>query len=326
MNLSEGEGSPITIRSNRLMVEIAAPGTVYHRTRFDWTGFITQVTLDGRHTFCVPEDYNPAAGTGGIGLCNEFGIEKTIGYDDAKPGQTFPKLGIGLLTRHDDQPYNFFRPYDIAQPFPIRIDAASQQARFVVDPLDCRGYATRLTKTVSVEENCLQIAYHLENVGSRPIATHEYCHNFVAIDQQPVGPAYQLRFPFQVTFEEIHETYRGLLPPLLRSIIPSFILKRLVKRSLRMDVLDINDQQVSWKFTPVRPFYCRPLGYSKTDQPQWELIYTPSGVGMREYDDFAPTRVTLWGTGHVVSAEIFNDINLSPGQSQSWLRRYEFFA
>lgn len=323
--MTPSEGSPVVIRSNRLTAEIAAPGTVYSRTRFDWTGFIIQVTLDGEHTFCGPEDENPAVGTGGIGICNEFGIEKAVGYNDALPGQEFPKLGIGLLTRPDNEPYNFFRPYEIARLFPIHVEAAPQQVRFTVDPLDCRGYAVRETKTIQVDENCLQIEYLLKNTGSQPIATHEYCHNFIAIDRQPLGPEYSLRFPYPVNFEEIHETYRGFLPPLLRRITPGFILKSLVKRQLNQDVLQVNGQQIRWKFTPQKPFYSRPLGFTQTSQPQWEIIHEPSGVGVREYDSFAPERIAIWGTGRVVSAEIFNSINLSPGQSQSWTRRYEFF-
>ncbi len=298
-----GKNPLMVIRSNRLKVEIAAPGSIYNRTRFDWTGFITQVTLDDRHTFCVPEDYDPAAGTGGIGLCNEFGIEKSIGFDEALPGQAFPKLGIGLITRPDHEPYNFFRPYEIAQPFPIQIESESSQVRFTVEPLECRGYAVRQTKTVQVDENCLHIHYQLENVGSRPIVTHEYCHNFVGIDRQPTGPGYRLQFPYPLSFEKLPENHHHSL-----------------------DVLQVQGPQIRWKSTPETPFYCRPLGYSKTSQPQWELIHEPGGVGMREYDDFPPVRVALWGAAHVISAEIFNDINIQPGQSQSWTRRYEFFA
>jgi hypothetical protein len=319
------DGSPIIIRSNHLTAEIAAPGAVYNRTRFDWTGFITQVTLDASHTFCGPEDQDPAVGTGGIGICNEFGIEKAIGYEDALPGQEFPKLGIGLLIRPDANPYNFFRPYEIARRFPIRVEAAPQQVRFIVDPLDCRGYAVRETKIIRVDENFLQIDYLLENTGSRPITTHEYCHNFIAINRQPLGPNYSLRFPYPVRFEEIHETYRGFLPPLLRRITPGFILKNLVKRQLSQDVLQVSGQQIRWKNTPEKSFYARPLGFSQTGQPQWEIIYEPGGVGLREYDSFAPERVAIWGTGSVVSAEIFNPIDLPPGQSQSWTRRFEFF-
>jgi hypothetical protein len=298
---------------------------VYRRTRFDWAGFITQVTLDGNHTFCVPEDSNPTAGTGGIGLCNEFGNEKTIGFEDARPGDSFVKPGIGLLTRPDDARYNFFHDYEIAQPFPIKVESGANQARFVVEPVDCRGYAVRETKTVSVEENCLQIASLLENTGSRAIATHEYYHNFIGIDRQPVGPDYHLRFPYPVRFEKMHESYRGFLPPLLQKITPSFILEWQVKRMLSHDILSVQGKDIRWKGTPQKAFFCRPVGFFKTDQPQWELVLESTGVGMRELDDFTPARVALWGVTHVVSAEVYTDINLKPGQSYAWTRRYEFF-
>src|SRR4030043_185045 len=100
MSLSNEKNIPIKIHSDQLAVEIAQPGSLYSGPRFDWTGFITQVTLvspEGtRHTFCVPESLEPGKGTGGWGLCNEFGNDKAIGYTDAQPGAAFPKLGICL--------------------------------------------------------------------------------------------------------------------------------------------------------------------------------------------------------------------------------------
>ena len=72
----------------------------------------------------------------------------------------------------------------------------------------------------------------------------------------------------------------------------------------------------------IRAFYCRLQGYVKTDQPQWTLLHEPSGVQIQEYDDFAPGRVAVWGVEHVVSAEVFMDIDLKPGQSLNWQRRY----
>jgi hypothetical protein len=78
--------------------------------------------------------------------------------------------------------------------------------------------------------------------------------------------------------------------------------------------------------TPHAPFYFRPLGFTKSDSYQWELTHLPSGVKMREYDDFTPSRVAVWGTTHVISAEIFVDIYLHPGQAKTWTRKYEFIA
>ena len=159
------DDQPIILKSDRLEVEIAQPGTHYNGTRFDWSGFITQVTLDGQHTFCMPESLRPGKGTGGSGLCNEFGIEKSLGYDEAPVGGAFPKLGIGLLKRPDGEPYKFMRPFEIVEEFPIIIDARQEQVTFYVEPIACMGYAARLKKTISVAGPELTIAYQLDNVG-----------------------------------------------------------------------------------------------------------------------------------------------------------------
>ena len=61
----KGSDSLLKLANHRLQVEIAEPGEVYHGSRFDWTGFITQVTLDGEHTYCVPESLVPGQGSDG---------------------------------------------------------------------------------------------------------------------------------------------------------------------------------------------------------------------------------------------------------------------
>lgn len=301
------ENPSVVLRSDRLVVEIAQPGSVYSGTRFDWTAFITQVTLDGTHTFCVPESLKPGQGTGGIGLCGEFGIEEPIGYDDAQPGDAFPKLGIGLLARPDEQPYNFFRPYEIVAPFPIHVTSNATQATFTVEPLDCRGYAVRLTKTVTVEGAGLTIAYALENVAEKPVVTTEYVHNFMGIDGHAIGPDYRLRMPYTIGLAAQEGPFAERLKHM-------------------MAILDVQGGDIRCKATPEHPFYCRPLGFAKTDAAQWELLHEPTGVGMREYDDFAPARVAVWGEAHVISAEVFVPVNVQPGEKQRWTRRYEFFA
>ncbi len=301
------ENPPIVLQSDRLTVEIAPPGSVYSGSRFDWTAFIMQVTLDGMHTFCVPESLEPGQGSGGIGLCGEFGIEEVIGYDEAQPGDLFPKLGIGLLARLDEQPYNFFRPYEIVTPFPVHVMTGPTQAMFTVEPVDCRGYAVRLTKTVTVEGAGLTIAYVLENVGEKPIVTTEYVHNFAGIDGHAIGPDYRLRMPNTIAFATPQAAFVEHMAQM-------------------MAVLDVRGGDIRWRATPEGNFYCRPLGFAATDDAQWELVHEPSGVGMREFDDFTPARVVVWGTTHVASAEIFVSLDVQPGETQEWTRRYEFFA
>jgi hypothetical protein len=314
MGFSAKEGSmihavhqkpPITIHSNQLTVEIAQPGCAYTRTRFDWSGYVTQVTLtanDGiQHTFCVPESLDPGKGTGGWGLCNEFGNDKPIGYDEIKPGDIFPKLGIGLLKRRDHEKYSCFVNYEIVQPFPIRYDVSKNQVIFTVDPIDCHGYSVRLTKILSAQENWLEIVYKLENVGKKSIDTNEYNHNFTGFDFHSIGPEYLMKFPYEVILEDI------AAPPGNFNVV-------------------VNGSTFTFPEIPTVPFYFRPLGFKQSNNYQWELTHQPSGLVMREYDDFPPSRVVVWGTTHVVSAEIIMDIHLSTGQEKIWKRSYEFIA
>lgn len=320
------------IHSDQLTVEIAQPGSVYSGTRFDWTGFITQVTLTppggGIHTFCVPESLEPGRGSGGWGFCGEFGNDKAIGYSDAQPGEPFPKLGIGLLKRPERPQYNFFAPHEIIQGFPIQVENTGSQVVFTVGAIDCRGYAAQIVKTVRLEGNWMEIGYRLKNVGSKPIDTNEYYHNFMGIDQHPIGPEYRLHFPYAIQLEDITAAYRNYLPLLVRKLLPGFLQDKLFKHFAvpGNKVIQVKGSDLKVIATPQAPFYIRPLGFSKTDGYQWELTHLPSGLTVREYDDFAPCRVAIWGTTHVISAEIFVDISVAPDEEKTWTRRYEFLA
>lgn len=282
----------ILLRTDRLRVEIAQPGTLYNGSRFDWTGFITQVTLDGRATFCAPEAVD-GTGTGGSGLCAEFGIFQPVGFDDAEPGDWFPKLGVGLCRRPDDEPYRFAREYEV-RPFPIECTAGKGEVAFTVEPLPCRGYAVRTEKRIAVGANTLTISYRLENVGERPIATHEYCHNFLAIDGRPIGPGYALRTAFDLPAD----AWPGPL--------------RACGREVRFDA------------PPDRAFY-----RAVTDLPSqpglwWELSHDEVGARVRETTDVPWERLAVWGTPRVVSAEAFVALDVAPGRTRCWRRSYVF--
>jgi len=283
--------------SNRLCVQVAEPGTFYSGTRFDWTGFITQVTLDGRHTFCVPESLDSSVGSGGVGMCNEFGIFRPVGYDEAAPGECFPKFGVGLLQRESDEAYDFMHLYSLT-PFTRRVTSGEGWARMESEPLPCRGYAAREVKTLRVEENTLSIAYELENVGTQAIRTHEYCHNFLAIDGRGPGEGCVLRVA------------QGL------------------SASDTPDLLQQEGSTVRWLHAPEASFLCRFFASGqapgKIDGPVWELSLEPEGVAVSEALSAPVAGLSLWCASHVASPEVFVDIDIEPGQTQSWTRTYRF--
>lgn len=290
------------LRNEQLVVNIAKLGEPYRGSRFEWAGFITGIKLlRGNHTFCVEESRTPGEGTGGQGLCSEFGITKPVGYDEAKAGDLFPKLGIGLLTRPDEAEYQFFREYQI-DPFEVEVRQVTDQAiEFVSLPRECLGYAAKIVKTISIEDNQLKIEYTLHNTGEKPIRTEEYCHNFLGIDNHPVGPDYSLKLPIQ--------------------------FKPWSDEAETMEDLVFTSSDVTWKRQPAQPFYFRLPGFDGSECPWlWEMLHRPSGVGIRELSKFSVASAAVWGIGHVISPEMFIEVNVEPGLTKTWSRVYEFFT
>lgn len=293
--MSNTSSGHINLKSDRLSIEIAHPGSVYTGSRFDWTGFITGIILDNKYSFCAPESETPSEGSGGFGLCNEFGINTPIGYDEVRPNEKFPKLGTGLLTRPDESDYFFFDKYEV-DPFPIKVSKDFDTAVFNVEPVDCNGYAIKMSKTISVKGNMLTIDYSLENVGSKPVKTEEYCHNFFAVNKNRIGDGYVLKFPYDINPKETPE------------------------------VMTVKGNEIRWNSVPKGDFYCQTEGFHSVQQHYWELLYEPERTGIREYSEFEIAKVAVWGTTHVVSPEVFINVDIAPGSTKEWRRVYEFFT
>jgi hypothetical protein len=58
---------------------------------------------------------------------------------------------------------------------------------------------------------------------------------------------------------------------------------------------------------------------------EWTLTHVPSGHGLSESGDFSCRRLVIWGTDHVVSPEVYVQIDLAPGETFKWKRSYHFF-
>jgi len=291
------------LKNDQLIIDFAEQG-FYQGKRFDWSGFITGVTLrQGNHNFCVPESLVPGLGTGGAGLCNEFGIADPIGYEDAKVGELFPKLGVGLLTRVDEEPYQFHKEYPL---IPYRQEVTQESSSklcFTVFPQECRGYAVRLEKQIHIEDNRLILDYTLHNEGSKTISTTEYNHNFLGIDQHGIGPGYTLKFPFELVPE--------------------------VDEEGSMDSLLFQGSEVNWNGTQDSWFYFRLQGVGQATEPQgwiWDLYHRESRAGVREISIYPVDSIAVWGEKHVISPEVFIKLNVAPGDSYSWSRIYEFYT
>lgn len=294
--MNDSNNNFLKIKSSRLEVEMLKPGTVYKRSRFDWTSFITQVKLDGCNTFCTSESLKENEGSGGAGFCNEFGIRMPIGYDEILPGEEFIKIGVGLIKKESNEPYNFFKDYTVKSFSTSYEQPDESRICFYVEPIECNGYAVSLEKRVSVEGNLLKIGYKLTNTGSKKIVTNEYCHNFISINGNPTGKDYVLSFSNKIE------------------------LKNPVGH-----ILKSNDNEIRWDICPESDFYAGIEVLNNTVNPFiWKLVHVHSNLSIQENSKFNDYTVAIWGKGHVISPEVFVPININPGEIQEWQREYEF--
>src|ERR1700749_2991534 len=94
----------------------------YRGTRFDWSGVISSLTFGG-HDYYGPwftkqdpavrdfvyrdSDIVVSPESGSMGPADEF--QTPLGFDAAKAGGTFVKVGVGVLRRPDNSPYGPFK-------------------------------------------------------------------------------------------------------------------------------------------------------------------------------------------------------------------------
>lgn len=285
-----------TLESNRLKVKIAASDEGYKGTRFDWTGMIKEVILDNAHKFASKESLVEGIGSGGEGFYNEFGIEEPIGYDDAKIGETFPKIGVGLLKKESKKDYDFFHTYEV-EPFEIEIKETNNSLELTSNTKGTRGYSAKYVKKISLEEDEMIIEYYLKNTGDKDIDTTEYCHNFTNVDDNPMGPDYEIEFSYPIDVDP-------------KTIVGNF---------------RVNNNKIQWDEAVKDTVYCKLKNFSKESGQYFQVIHKPSGVGYRETSHFVLERVAIWGMSHVISPEAFVKIKISPGEEQTWKRVYKFF-
>ena len=277
------------LKNERLLIEIGQ----YEGARFDRTGFISQVTLDGKYTFCTTQNYGDQSNYLGKGLCNEFGLNYAINYDSTAVDEWFIKPGVGLLKKEKDEEYISWNFYEV-EPLVFIEEAGEDYIKFVAKDLKCMNYGISYTKIIKIIDNKLTIDYKLRNIGNERICINEYCHNFISINETKIGADYSVKLPIAVTYQSEN------------------------------DELSINGNLATWKKECSRQFY---YGISASDESLgklWTISHNKLGVSISERVSCDVIRFALWGKEHVISPEMFIKIQLGPEEEKCWQREFEF--
>ena len=287
------------LKNKKLEIHLDLPTENYQLSRFDWTGKLTAVKYQDR-LVSGQELASPIANThSGQGFYNEFGITSPLGFEEAKLGSWFHKIGVGLLRKEDDR-YDFNKTYEI-QPAEFTVTRAKDSIRLQCRSASINGYAYLLDKKIQLLETGFRIDYRLENTGEKTIATNEYNHNFLAFDQASIGSDYVLKFPFSIRPERFGET---------------------VNPEQRVA---IGPQELIFNGTPQQPFFFSNLTGGATVAAHWELLNTKQRIGITETGSFKTKAVNVWGVGHVISPELFVELLVAAGQTKTWSRTYRVY-
>lgn len=287
------------LKNENLEIHIDLPLSHYHFSRFDWTGKITSVIFKSipvtGHERLETTDENVY----GKGLYNEFGIEKPVGYDGIKDGEWFHKIGVGLLKKEEDN-YLFSKDYEI-DPANFEVTTERNKMTIICTSGDKNGYSYVLKKEIVLSENSFKINYHLQNTGKHSISTDEYCHNFLRINNELLGSQYILKFPFSIK------------PALFNATVNP------------ENKVVIDEHEITFTGTPNEQIFFSNLSGNESVDASWELINTKSKIGIRETGSFKTKQINLWGWKHVISPELFFEINVTPGKEIDWSRTYNVF-
>jgi hypothetical protein len=287
----------------------------YRGTRFDWAGVISSLEFQGHRYFgqwFTKHDpkvrdiaYDPTADgfaasteSASLGPIEEFTIPQ--GYKEAKAGDTFIKIGVGVLRKPEESSYSQYNRYAVVDAGKWTVRKKTDAIEFQQEIREASGFGYVYRKTVRLSKDKPELVLTLKNTGRRPIDTPVYNHNFFVIDDQPTGPDFVIKVPFKITAAADKS---GLAAARGNEII---YLRELVK-----------DERAS----------LAAAGFS-TEAKDYDLRIEnrKSGAGVRITADRPLTRLALWSPRRTLCPEPFISVRLDPGKEFTWRIVYAFYT
>jgi len=296
---------PQTEISNGLIrAKIYLPDTkegYYQGTRFDWSGNMPSLIYNGHEYFGQWfKNYSPEIHDVIMGPVEEF---TALDYPETKPGESFVKIGVGVLTKPDDQPYTFARLYPVVDHGKWSVITQHDQVQFLHE-LQGKEYSYSYTKIVQLVKDKpeLLLSHTLKNSGKRTIETSLYDHNFFVIDKQPIGPGYVVRLPYTIKSEGVDKI---------------------------SDFSEIRGNELAY-LRNVRSeeniYYKNLAGYGP-DASDYDIRIENknTGAGVRITCDQPFLKLAFWCCSTTLCPEPYIKIKVEPGKEISWTIRYEFY-
>jgi hypothetical protein len=286
-------------------VYLPDPDKGYYRgTRFDWTGVIASLKYQG-HEFVGQwfDNYNPKLHDAILGPVEEFrsANDSSVGYEEAKPGDPFVRIGVGAVRRDSAGPYEMFKTYDVVDPGRWSKRQGKNWIELTQELKPVNGYAYVYKKTLRLEPGkpVLVLEHSLKNTGQKTIETQQYNHNFFVFDGLHSGPGTVVKFPFTA---KATRDLKGFM--------------ELQDKDLTYLKEMSNGESV---FTEVEGFGASPSDYDV------RIEHAKAGAGVRITSDQPVAKMNFWSIRTTVCPEPFVNLTVEPGQEKTWKVAYELY-
>ena len=299
----------VEISNGQIQAKLYLPDgdhSYYQGTRFDWSGQIPSLTFAG-HSFFGQwfEKYDPKIHDAIQGPVEEFLTNRAgLGYAEAKPGENFVKIGVGAIRKPDEKAFRQFSTYEIADHGKWTVKTGKDFVTFTQVLPDTNGYAYVYRKTVRLAKGkpVMILQHSLRNTGRKTIQSTVYDHDFYMIDNQPAGPDYVVKFPWDV---------RAVDPPGLHGMAETrgreFVyLQELPQRASVQSLLE-------------------GFGASSSDYGI-RVENRAAGAGVHQTADRPIARLNFWSIRSTVCPEAYIDMTIEPGREFTWNISYEFYT
>ncbi|PHQ61968.1 MAG: hypothetical protein COC08_02730 [Maribacter sp.] len=272
----------------------------YRGTRFDWAGVVSSLEYKN-HTYFGKwfKKYEPTIHDVIMGPVEAF---DPIGYDSAKPGETFVKIGVGILERPDTAKYHFSRSYKILDNGVWNFEIKKDKVDFAQQIVEGE-YPYTYKKSIRLKDNKMMVEHTLINNGDSTIKTNVFNHNFFVIDKQNTGPGVTITFPFTI---EGDKSRLGEFAEIVNGNQIKFVKE-----------LETKDH----------PMIVELQGFGSSNKDYNIRVENKnSKAGVRITCDRPLSNVVFWSAIKTVSPEPYIDINVKGAESFSWTITYEFYT
>jgi len=276
----------------------------YRGTRFDWAGVISSLEFKGHNFFGKWfQKYDPKIHDAITGPVEEFlSGDSSVGYEEAAPGESFVRIGVGAVKKTDRSPYQRFNTYDITDPGKRSMRTGPDWIEFTHELGDTAGYAYVYRKTVRLTDGKpeLTLEHSLRNTGRKPIRTSVYNHDFFMLDGLPTSQDVVVRFPFE---PHAKGNFGDLAAIRGRELV---YLKELEGKETAFSELE---------------------GFGNTSADfDFRIENKRAAIGVRQTGDRPISKVVFWSPRTTVCPEAYVDLNIEPGQETRWRISYEFYT